>query len=324
MREAVYEVFARKSRGDRLCHVGYVDALDDETARVHAWTTYSEEKWFEMCVVRRNDVIAVKPQRRWSSHGLAMRDETRTALCRLILGLADSKRLLGIRYSDWILGSPSLETGISLASMAQDEWGHARLLYAMLKEVGEEPEELERERSASEYANIGGLDKTMSEWPELVATMVVTDTALTTALAGFADGNFELAASRVPKMLAEEQFHLPLGVAWYRRLARTRSEARDLLARASRHQLRVALAWLGTDDTHRRRVVDAGLTSSRMEQIAAFRVAVGPVLDEAGIDAAKAVAARDWDPTRGRGYGQPEGEAVERARGDRNRLLFVR
>lgn len=59
MREAVYEVFARKRRGDRLCHVGYVDAFDDETARVHAWMTYSEEKWFEMCVVRRSDVIAV-------------------------------------------------------------------------------------------------------------------------------------------------------------------------------------------------------------------------------------------------------------------------
>ena len=30
------------------------------------------------------------------------------ALTRLILTLADSKRLMGIRYSDWVLGAPSV------------------------------------------------------------------------------------------------------------------------------------------------------------------------------------------------------------------------
>ena len=37
MLEHVYDVFARKERGDALAHIGYVDALDDETARVYAW-----------------------------------------------------------------------------------------------------------------------------------------------------------------------------------------------------------------------------------------------------------------------------------------------
>ena len=32
MKEFVYDVFTRKERGDRLQHVGYVDAFDDETA----------------------------------------------------------------------------------------------------------------------------------------------------------------------------------------------------------------------------------------------------------------------------------------------------
>lgn len=59
MIEITYDVFARKNRGDQLSHVGYVDALDDETAKVHAWTTYSEENWFEMCVVRRSQIIPV-------------------------------------------------------------------------------------------------------------------------------------------------------------------------------------------------------------------------------------------------------------------------
>ena len=59
MREIVYEVFTRKDRGDALTHIGYVDALDDETARVYAWKTYDEQNWFEMCVVPRSAIIPV-------------------------------------------------------------------------------------------------------------------------------------------------------------------------------------------------------------------------------------------------------------------------
>ena len=59
MREIIYDVFARKNRGGKLCHIGYVDALDDEMARVYAWKTYDEESWFEMCVVKRSAIIPV-------------------------------------------------------------------------------------------------------------------------------------------------------------------------------------------------------------------------------------------------------------------------
>ena len=59
MNEQIYDVFARKSRGEALRHIGYLDALDDELARVYAWKTYDEEKWFEMCVVPRNAIIGV-------------------------------------------------------------------------------------------------------------------------------------------------------------------------------------------------------------------------------------------------------------------------
>ena len=59
-------------------------------------------------------------------------DDARAALRSLILTLADSKRVLGLRYSDRMLGAPTLEAGIAASSMAQDEWGHARLTYALL------------------------------------------------------------------------------------------------------------------------------------------------------------------------------------------------
>ena len=59
MKESQYEVFARKERGDPLRHVGYLDAVDDDLARVYAWKTYDEERWFEMCVIPRSAIIAV-------------------------------------------------------------------------------------------------------------------------------------------------------------------------------------------------------------------------------------------------------------------------
>lgn len=59
MRDLVFEVFARKSRGEPLRHIGYLDAPDAELARVYAWSTYDEENWFEMCVVPRSAIIPV-------------------------------------------------------------------------------------------------------------------------------------------------------------------------------------------------------------------------------------------------------------------------
>jgi 1,2-phenylacetyl-CoA epoxidase PaaB subunit len=59
----IYEVFARKSRGDALRHIGNLNAPDDELARVYAFSTYDEERWFDMWVVPRDRLIEVFSQR---------------------------------------------------------------------------------------------------------------------------------------------------------------------------------------------------------------------------------------------------------------------
>ena len=59
MKEIVFDVFTRKDRGDALVHIGYVDAFDEETAKIYAWKTYDEERWFEMCVVERTAIVPV-------------------------------------------------------------------------------------------------------------------------------------------------------------------------------------------------------------------------------------------------------------------------
>ena len=57
--ERVYEVLARKQRQDRFQHVGTVTAPNRNLARVYAWQTYDEDKWFEMVVAPRDSFSAV-------------------------------------------------------------------------------------------------------------------------------------------------------------------------------------------------------------------------------------------------------------------------
>ena len=55
----IYEVFARKTRGEPLRHIGNLNAPDDELAKVYAFNTYDEEKWFDMFVTPRSRFLEV-------------------------------------------------------------------------------------------------------------------------------------------------------------------------------------------------------------------------------------------------------------------------
>ena len=248
---------------------------------------------------------------------------TRAALERLILTLADSKRLMGIRYSDWLLGSPSIETGVAASSMAQDEWGHARLLYSMLKDLGKDPTAFEHDRASEAYGSVSVLDEEMPDWAALVAAMTLADGAISTLLASFAAGTFETARSRVPKMLAEEEFHSSLGSAWFRRLSQGEGEARRLLLGATESMLPTLLAWVGADDEAAQRMVSLGVIAPAAERLSAYRDSVRELTALVGMDVDSIEPDTRWDPARGRAPGWPAEESVERARGDRNRALFV-
>lgn len=250
--------------------------------------------------------------------------EARAALRRLVLTLSDSKRILGIRYSDWLLGSPSVETAIAVSAMAQDEWGHGRLLYAMLKDFGVDPMEVEHERDAGAYTSIDVLDREFDDWAAVVAAIVVADGALAVALEGFGEGCYEPARGRVPKMLSEEGFHADMGRAWFQRLAGAKGEGGRRLRAAVEAFLPRTLAWLAPDDAPHRILADRGIVPSAEALRDRFEERVEPILGAVEVDPAALEAERSgWDEGRARGPGAPDPDAVERARGDRNRHLFV-
>ena len=250
--------------------------------------------------------------------------EVREALQRLVLSLADTKRMLGIRYSDWLLGAPSIESGIATASMSQDEWGHARLLYAMLKDFGVDPVEVEHSRPPGAYCSASCLDEPFADWAGVVAGIVVVDGTLSLALEGFAGGAYDAARRRVPKMLAEEAFHHDFGRAWMSRISDGSEEGRERLAAAVDSMLTAAVTCLLPDDDEADLLAGAGVTARPGDARARLAGRMAEPLSALGmVPATDPPLPADWIASRRRPAGEPAGDAVERARGDRNRALFV-
>jgi ring-1,2-phenylacetyl-CoA epoxidase subunit PaaC len=240
----------------------------------------------------------------------------------LILVVADSKRLLGTRYAEWILGAPELETGIACASMAQDEWGHARLLYALLKDFGEDVDRLEHGREPAEYASMEPLDQSPTSWPEFVAINALVDTALTVQLRALTESAYAPLRQRVGKLIDEERFHEAHGMAWARRLTST-GEAGSAFTDAVQRVLPVVLRWFGPRSDN---VDTNGLMSGTADDLRdAFMVAISPVLENVrGVDRSVALDFGSFDSrTRRSRDTAPDADTIARVRGDKNRAFLM-
>lgn len=260
--------------------------------------------------------------------------DARDALRGLLLVLADSKRVLGLRYSDRMLGAPTLEAGIAASSMAQDEWGHARLTYALLGDFGDDPKALEHERPAAEYCSHPALDAGFGSWADTIAAGLLVDTALTVQYSALVDSRYSPAQNRVQKMLDEERFHLQYAAGWTRRMAAV-PEVRAELAASLRRYLPQALLWLGDDDAPgTRRLVEEGLVTAGPSALRARFVArVAPVLASTGLAGEVGLSPDEgyagtlewggWDESTRRAGGSLDEETAARARGDKNRALLM-
>jgi len=251
--------------------------------------------------------------------------ESRRALHDLILSLADSKRIIGILYADWVLGAPELEANIATSSISQDEWGHSRLLYALLKDLGEDPERLEHAREPSEYCSIEALDQRLATWPQFVVANAIIDSALTVQLEALSASRYAPLRQRVQKQLEEERFHEAHGAAWMRRLGSSSDAARSATQEALDACWSEVLHWFGPDDFGAAEK-SAGLSDGTGGELRTrFVERMGPVIQGAGLEVPSAqLDFSDWDPASRRANRTgPDPEAVARARGDRNRAFFV-
>jgi phenylacetate-CoA oxygenase PaaI subunit len=266
-------------------------------------------------------------------------DGARAALRDLLLTLADSKRVLGLRYSDKMLGAPTLEAGIAASSMAQDEWGHGRLTYALLADFGDDPKgALEHERPAAEYRSMCPLDRPFHSWSETVAAGLLLDTALSVQYAALLDSRYTPVHNRVQKMLDEERFHFQYSAGWARRIAAV-SAVRGELAAAFAGYLPEALRWLGRGDAEASRLlVEEGIVSAGPDELRTrFLRRVAPVLAEIGMAESLGLTQKDggewscdatlvwtgWNDATRRASGVLDDDTAARARGDKNRAMLL-
>jgi len=243
----------------------------------------------------------------------------------LILVLADSKRLLGTRYAEWILGAPELEAGIACASMAQDEWGHARLLYALLRDFGDEPEQLEHEREAADYRSMEVLDRTPYTWAELVVLNALVDLALSVQLEALRASSHAPLKQRVGKLLDEEVFHARHGTAWLKRLAAATPEAQAEVKRAAAAVLPATLRWFGPDAGQGMVLLGAGVADTSGNGLRErFLERVAPLLKLVGVAADGQPDFKDFDEATRRTSGTaPDAQTIQRVRGDKNRQFLM-
>ena len=234
-----------------------------------------------------------------------------TATRDLILVLADSKRMLGTRYAEWILGAPELETGIACASMSQDEWGHARLLYALLKEFDDDVDQLEHGRNAPEYRSIEVLDAAPTDWPAFVVLNALVDSALTVQLEALRESEHAPLRQRVGKLIDEEHFHLSHGIAWMKRLASSEA-GRAQFAVSARTAIPLIVRWFGNGEPAACRDVWVQRVRSPLQPFAVDGLLDAPP-DFTGFDAS----------TRRVSTTGPDAATIARVRGDKNRAFLL-
>jgi 1,2-phenylacetyl-CoA epoxidase catalytic subunit len=166
------------------------------------------------------------------------------AMAALVRSLADNKAALGRRYAEWAISAPTLESAVAAAAMAQDELGHARSTYPVLKQLGVEA----AEDDAGGDRRLALLDDELPDWTAFVAANLLVDGVLTTFVASCVDSSVTSMAQRARKILQEEGSHRVHAEAWAKRLCRAGGGRRDALVARLSETWEHAGRWAGPND----------------------------------------------------------------------------
>jgi phenylacetate-CoA oxygenase PaaI subunit len=238
----------------------------------------------------------VAPERADLANLASLESSLREPMRGLLASLADNKYLLGRRYAEWCTGAPMLESAVAAAAMAQDELGHARSFYPLLRGFGSDGVQMEEKGWQERPTNaLACLDSHFDAWTDYIAVNVVVDTAFTTLFAAAADSSYEPLRQRARKIVQEESAHWVHGSGWLRRLAGTPAMA-PALERVWDH----AFTWFGQDDDPTLApLASAGLLAAGPAELRRqLRTRLEPLFETTGL---QALVSRElpwprWDP----------------------------
>ncbi|AGN00432.1 phenylacetic acid degradation protein PaaC [Salinarchaeum sp. Harcht-Bsk1] len=148
-------------------------------------------------------------------------DREREAVEALLFRLADDELVLAERYTEWQVRSPTLESDIALANIAQDELGHARLWYQLLQRFEYDEPDLIYERDAGDFrhSTLAELPFPEGDWADAIVRSFLYDVAEDVRLHAIQESSVPAIRDRVEKVLQEEDYHLDHAHSWLERLA---------------------------------------------------------------------------------------------------------
>ncbi|OCA80870.1 Phenylacetic acid catabolic protein [Pseudobacillus wudalianchiensis] len=159
----------------------------------------------------------------------------------LIETIADNKYVMGDRLVEVGVSGPNLEATLAAIAMAQGELGHARLLYNWsfdLKELKKKPDiESQTGKAFPAIVNV-------NNWIALIASLYAANVAIDLVLRAVLDSGQSKAASRIQKLINEQNEHLIYSENWARQLLNDKGAIPSKFKEALSEAVSQAEAWL--------------------------------------------------------------------------------
>jgi len=204
------------------------------------------------------------------------------ALETLVLSLADDELIIGHRHAEWIGLGPILEEDIALASIAQDETGHAQAYYQLLTDLGlQTPDEYAFRRKAEAFRCAHLVELPNFDYDYALALMrhFLYDAAEQVRLEALKAGSYEPLAGLAERLLREEKYHWLHARTWIQRLGRSTEEA-HLRLKSAMTQL-WPYAWaLFEELPYEAEMVEAGWVPASAELRQRWLEKITPLLEE--------------------------------------------
>ncbi len=135
----------------------------------------------------------------------------------VLLAFADDEHLMGQQHTEWIGVAPFLEEDLAFCSIAQDELGHAAMLYELLAEDGG-VDRLAFGRPPDDYRSCHLVEVPLPDWADALARHWLYDLAEELRWEALAGSSIDEVAAVVERAQREETYHRRHADALVRRM----------------------------------------------------------------------------------------------------------
>lgn len=215
--------------------------------------------------------------------------DVHTAFREWLLRAADDELVIGHRHSEWTGFGPDIESDVALSSIAQDEIGHARAMYAQIvADADRDTDHLAFSRPASEYRHGIFLERENGGWEWSIARLALYERYDTLRLRALAASNQEPVAGLARALLREERYHTLFADTWLARMSEGSPEGR------TRVQAAIDAAWPDALGLFERTDADERLMAAGVlpagDHRESWEAAVRPLLESCGLTVPSAIA----------------------------------